>query len=265
MKEIDFERVKNDCVEWIRNWFEENGKGCNAVIGLSGGKDSTIVAALCVEALGKEKVIGVAMPDSLQGLNEADKIAEYLGIHFLNIPIGRITNEFHNFNPIINLSEQAIQNIPPRVRMSMLYAVAQSMFGRVACTCNLSEDYIGYSTLFGDSVGSFAPLSNLTVTEVIALGHELGLPSEWVDKAPDDGLPNSSPDEVKFGFTYATLDKYIRTGKCEDEQVKAKINERHDKNTFKSLIIRIPSYLPYFMRMSYVDQVLLYENNFQNK
>ena len=259
MIEIDYKRLKNDCVQWIHDWFEHNGKGCNAVVGLSGGKDSTIVAALCVEALGKEKVIGVAMPDTLQGLNDADKIAEYLGIHFLNIPIGRITDEFHNFNSLINLSEQAIQNIPPRVRMSMLYAVAQSMFGRVACTCNLSEDYIGYSTLFGDSVGSFAPLSNLTVTDVIALGHELGLPSEWVDKTPDDGLPNSSPDEVKFGFTYATLDKYIRTGVCEDEVILNNINERHYKNLFKSLIIRIPSFLPYFMQKSYCEQVEKYE------
>lgn len=259
MIEIDYNRLKNDCIQWIRDWFEKNGNGSNAVVGLSGGKDSTIVAALCAEALGKDRVIGVAMPDTLQGLNDADKIAEYLGIKFLNVPIGRITNEFHNFDSLINLSDQAVQNIPPRVRMSMLYAVAQSVNGRVACTCNLSEDYIGYSTLFGDSVGSFSPLSNLTVTEVIALGHELGLPSEWVDKTPDDGLPNSSPDEVKFGFTYATLDKYIRTGVCDDEDAKKKILDRHYKNIFKSLIIRVPAFLPYFMRMPYCEQVEKYE------
>ena len=253
--EIDFKRVKNDCVQWIRDWFDKNGKGCNAVIGLSGGKDSTIVAALCVEALGKERVIGVAMPDTLQGLNDADEIAKYLGIQFINVPIGRITHEFHNFMSLINFSEQATQNIPPRVRMSMLYAIAQSMNGRVACTCNLSEDFIGYSTLFGDSVGSFAPLSNLTVTEVLAVGRELGLPTEWVEKTPDDGLPNSSPDEVKIGFTYATLDKYIRTGECEDGQTLNKILDRHFKNTFKSLIIRIPSYLPYFMNRTYCESV----------
>ena len=79
MKEIDIKQVKDECIKWIRNWFEINGKGCNAVLGLSGGKDSTIVAKLCVEAIGKDRVIGVAMPDTLQGLNEANKIAEYLG------------------------------------------------------------------------------------------------------------------------------------------------------------------------------------------
>ena len=241
----DIEEIKKELIDWIRIWFENNGKGCNAIIGLSGGKDSTIVAKLCVEALGKNRVIGVAMPDTLQGLNDADKIAEYLGIKFINAPIGRITTEFHDLFHEVPMTEQTIQNIPPRVRMATLYAIAQTYNGRVSCNCNLSEDYIGYSTMFGDNAGAFAPLANLTVTEVRNLGHALGLPDEWVEKTPDDGLPNSSPDEAKFGFTYKILDEYIRTGRCDDKEVKAKIDARHDRNLFKLLAVRIPAPNPF--------------------
>ena len=259
MKEIDFKQVKDECIKWIRNWFEINGKGCNAVLGLSGGKDSTIVAKLCVEAIGKDRVIGVAMPDTLQGLNEANKIAEYLGIKFICAPIDRITNEYKNVFIGTEASTQTLQNIPPRVRMTMLYAIAQTYNGRVIGTCNLSENYIGYFTAWGDGVSDCEPLANLTVTEVRALGHELGLPNEWVDKTPDDGLPHSSPDEVKFGFTYAVLDKYIREGECDDEDIKRKILERHNKNLFKMKRLALPSYLPYFMKFDYSDQVRKYE------
>ena len=259
MEKIDIKRVKDECVKWIRDWFEVNGKGCNAVLGLSGGKDSTIVAKLCVEAIGKDRVIGVAMPDTLQGLNEADKIAEYLGIKFINAPIGRITNEYKNIFIGTKVSTQTLQNIPPRARMTMLYAIAQTYNGRVIGTCNLSENYIGYFTAWGDGVSDCEPLANLTVTEVRALGHELGLPTEWVDKTPDDGLPHSSPDEVKFGFTYAMLDKYIREGECDYEDIKCKILERHNKNLFKMRRLALPSYLPYFMKIDYSDQVRKYE------
>ena len=259
MKEIDIKQVKDECIKWIRNWFEINGKGCNAVLGLSGGKDSTIVAKLCVEAIGKDRVIGVAMPDTLQGLNEANKIAEYLGIKFICAPIDRITNEYKNIFTGTEASTQTLQNIPPRVRMTMLYAIAQTYNGRVIGTCNLSENYIGYFTAWGDGVSDCEPLANLTVTEVRALGHELGLPNEWVDKTPDDGLPHSSPDEVKFGFTYAVLDKYIREGECDDEDIKRKILERHNKNLFKMKRLALPSYLPYFMKFDYSDQVRKYE------
>ena len=259
MEKIDIKRVKDECVKWIRDWFEVNGKGCNAVLGLSGGKDSTIVAKLCVEAIGKDRVIGVAMPDTLQGLNEADKIAEYLGIKFINAPIGRITNEYKNIFIGTKVSTQTLQNIPPRARMTMLYAIAQTYNGRVIGTCNLSENYIGYFTAWGDGVSDCEPLANLTVTEVRALGHELGLPTEWVDKTPDDGLPHSSPDEVKFGFTYAVLDKYIREGECDYEDIKCKILERHNKNLFKMKRLALPSYLPYFMKIDYSDQVRKYE------
>lgn len=244
----DYGKLREDLVKWIRDWFEENGPGCNAIIGLSGGKDSTITAALCVEALGKDRVIGVAMPD-YGGFNEADKIADYLGIRFLTAPISSIFNGFKSMwyyfeDENFNWSDQTIQNIPPRIRMTMLYAIAQTFNGRVSCNCNLSEDWIGYSTIFGDQAGSFAPLSLLTVTEIRKLGHEMGLPDKWVEKVPDDGLPNSCPDEEKFGFSYTVLDKYIRTGICEDIEIKNKIDRMHEKNLFKVKMLRIPVFDP---------------------
>lgn len=231
--EVEVERI----VEWIRDWYDRNGPGCTAVVGLSGGKDSTIAAALCVKALGKDRVIGVALPDTLQGLNDADKIAEYLGITFLNLPIGNacwhLKNSKEAAGQAFKWSDQAVQNIPPRIRMAMLYAVAQTFNGRVVGTCNLSENYIGYFTKYGDGASDFEPLGNLTVTEVKAIGRVLGLPIEWVDKVPDDGLPNSCPDEEKLGYSYAMLDDYIRFGRCEIPEVKEKIDAMHKKNAFK--------------------------------
>lgn len=239
-------KVTENCIQWIRDWFEKNGKGCNAVIGMSGGKDSTIVAALCCKALGPDRVIGVSMPDEGQGINGAEEICKYLGMRYMCVPIDGITSAFNfGFNLGNNaMSEQTKQNIPPRVRMTMLYAIAQSMNGRVANTCNLSEDYIGYSTLFGDSAGSFAPIAQFTVTELKQIGRYLNVPINWVDKTPDDGLPNSKPDEEKFGFTYSTLDVYIRGGII-DETTARKIEEMHKNNKFKTDIIRIPYFNPY--------------------
>lgn len=245
---FDVEKVTNECIQWIRNWFEKNGPGCNAVLGLSGGKDSTIVAKLCAEALGPDRVIGVALPENGQGINEADKIAEYLGIKFMTLPIGDICDLF---NVTEGWSVQTLQNIPPRVRMTMLFAVSQTFNGRVANTCNLSEDFVGYATLFGDAAGSFAPLSQLTVTEIYQIGDYLGLPYEWVHKIPDDGLPQSSPDEAKFGFTYAELDDYIRfsiepVGYCNNSnELKIdKIRRMYWNNKFKTDIVRIPCFDP---------------------
>lgn len=249
---FDVEKVTNECIQWIKDWFEKNGPGCNAVLGLSGGKDSTIVAALCAKALGPDRVIGVAMPDNRQGINEADKIAEYLGIKFLVLPIGYICSSFDVASDnYIDWSVQTKQNIPPRIRMTMLFAVSQTFNGRVANTCNLSEDFVGYATLFGDAAGSFAPLSQLTVTEIYQIGDYFGLPYEWVHKVPDDGLPHSSPDEEKFGFSYAELDRYLREGvepegKCNnsDELKIDKIKRMHMNNKFKTEIVKIPCFWP---------------------
>ncbi len=232
---MDYNELKDQCIQWIRDWFERNGKGCRAVLGMSGGKDSTIAAALCAEALGKENVVGVAMPAEGQGLNGADEICEYLGIRYICAPIASIVKGFEDVRAVLEegFSNQTEQNIPPRVRMTVLYAVSQSVNGRVVNTCNLSEDWVGYATRWGDSVGDFSPLGGLTVQEIKGIGHALGIPAKWVEKIPDDGLPHSSSDEQKFGFTYAVLDRYIRTGECEDEAVKEKIDRMHRNNLFK--------------------------------
>lgn len=229
------EKVKNDIVLWIRDWFEKNGKGCKAVIGISGGKDSSVVAALCTEALGKENVIGVMMPNGEQfDIDVSKKLVEHLGIESVTVNIkdayegmvGELMKSFEAFDG------QAKVNLPPRLRMAALYAVSQTVNGRVANTCNLSEDWVGYSTKYGDMAGDFSPLSHLTVQEVKAVGRECGLPSMFVDKVPIDGLCGYT-DEDNLGFTYAVLDKYIREGVCEDPETKAKIDRKHEMNLFK--------------------------------
>ena len=247
---FNVQKIKDELVQWIKDWFEKNGKGCNAIVGLSGGKDSTICAALLAEALGPENVIGVAMPSKDQGLNDADKIAEYLGIQFIEAPISHIIGGFQDMwsyfrDEDFKWSEQAQQNLPPRVRMTMLYALAQTFNGRVCCCDNASENYLGYSTLFGDDAGSFAPLGNLTVTEIRAIGDLMGLPREWVHKTPDDGLPYSSADEEKFGFSYETLDNYIRFEIEPTEEIKEKIDRMHENSQFKRDILHVPAYNPY--------------------
>lgn len=232
---MDYAKIKDECVAWIREWFDRNGKGCTAVLGMSGGKDSTVAAALCAEALGRDRVVGVAMPAEGQGINDADKICEHLGIRYICAPIGRIIAGFEDVRAVVDegLSKQSEQNIPPRVRMTVLYAVAQAVNGRVVNTCNLSEDWIGYATRWGDAAGDFCPLGKLTVQDVKGVGHVMGIPAVWVDKTPDDGLPHSCSDEEKLGFTYAVLDHYIRSGVCEDIATREKIDRLHKLNLFK--------------------------------
>ena len=226
------QKIKNDCVAWIRAFFEENGKGCNAIVGISGGKDSSIVAALCVEALGKDRVIGVLMPNGEQSdIHMAELLVNHLGIRHYTVNIRAAFEGLQQSLPFA-LSEQSIINLPPRLRMATLYAVAQSHNGRVANTCNLSEDWVGYSTRYGDAAGDFSPCSNLTVQEMKQIGRELGLPEVLVEKPPIDGLSGKT-DEDNLGFTYATLDRYIRTGEIEDRQTQANIDRRHKLNLFK--------------------------------
>ena len=211
---FDATKVRKDIVKWIQEWFNENGPGCNAVLGISGGKDSSVVAALCAEALGRDRVVGVLMPNGQQhDIDVARDLCSYLGIRAIEI---NIRDAFDGLmaqlqGGLSEISAQTTANLPPRLRMATVYAVAQSLNGRVANTCNLSEDYVGYSTRYGDSVGDFSPLSNLTVQEVKAVGHEMGLPERFVEKVPIDGLCGKT-DEDNLGFTYAVLDRYIRTG-----------------------------------------------------
>ena len=237
------EKIKNECVEWIRDFFEKNGKDCNAVVGISGGKDSSIAAALCVEALGKERVIGVLMPKGEQhDIDMAFLLVNHLKIKHYVVNIEDAVEGVLNHIPKeLEITDQTKQNLSPRIRMSTLYAVSQSCNGRVCNTCNLSEDWVGYSTRYGDSVGDFSPLSHLTVTEVKKIGHLLGLPKELVEKTPIDGLCGKT-DEENLGFTYAELDRYIREGVIEDEKKKSIIDEKHRNNLFKLELM--PSFKP---------------------
>lgn len=242
---FDAKKVKDECVEWIRDFFEKNGKGCNAVIGISGGKDSSVAAALCVEALGKERVIGVLMPQGEQhDIDKAFLLVNHLDIKYYVVNIkDAVDGIIANMPEGLEITAQTKQNIPPRIRMSTLYAASQSCNGRVCNTCNLSEDWVGYSTRYGDSVGDFSPMSFLTVTEVKEIGRVLGLPDELVDKVPIDGLCGKT-DEENLGFTYAELDVYIRTGKIEDKEKKAIIDKKHTANLFKLQLM--PSFKPEF-------------------
>ena len=239
------EQTKNDIVQWIRDYFAANGPSCSAVIGISGGKDSSVAAALLVEALGKERVVGVLMPNGVQSdIADSKEIVGLLGIPHVTV---NIAAGFEGLSGAINsaleggaipgttaLSRDSIINLPPRLRMSTLYAIGQALpnGARVVNTCNRSEDYIGYSTKFGDAAGDFSPMSGLLVHEVIQIGEILGLPERLTKKTPSDGLSGMT-DEDKIGFTYAVLDHYILTGECADETVKAKIDRMHRLNLHK--------------------------------
>jgi len=233
---FDVKIVTNELLEWLREWFLKNGKDCNAIIGISGGKDSTVTAALCVSALGKDRVIGVMMPNGNQkDINDSIKVCEILGIKNYTVNIKDTVDTLLNtikLSGVNELTNQTIINLPPRVRMSTLYAISQSNNGRVINTCNLSEDWVGYSTRYGDSAGDLAPLAKLTVDEVRKIGLELGLPYDLVYKIPSDGLCGKT-DEDNLGFTYEVLDKYLRTGICEDLKTKELIDKKHKINEFK--------------------------------
>lgn len=238
---FDARKIKDSCVDWIRSFFQENGPACNAVVGISGGKDSSVVAALCVEALGKERVLGVLMPCGQQhDIDMAYKLVNHLGIRHYEVNIKEAAEALKASIPF-TLSQQSNVNLLPRIRMTTLYAVSQSFNGRVANTCNLSEDWVGYSTRYGDAAGDFSPLCNLTVQEVKEIGHALGLPADLVDKVPIDGLCGKT-DEDNLGFTYAELDHYIRTGEIENQATKARIDQLHQQNLFKLQLM--PSFMP---------------------
>ncbi len=247
------EKTKNNIVQWIRDYFNNNLPNACAVVAVSGGKDSSVVTALCVEALGAERVIGVTMPDGVQpDIDDSNTLINHLGIKSLEVNIGKITSAFlETFAELPGFTEltgkeglvgEAKINFAPRMRMSSVYAVAQSLptGGLVANTCNRSEDYVGYSTKFGDAAGDFSPLANLSVEEVLQVGEALGLPDSLIHKTPSDGLSGMS-DEEKLGFTYAQLDHYLATGICEDQEVKEKIDRLHKRNLHK--ITPMPTYV----------------------
>lgn len=247
---FDAKKVKDDIVLWIKEWFKANGPGCNAIVAVSGGKDSSVVAALCAEALGKDRVIGVLLPKGNQfDIDVSFALVKHLGIKYYEINIAAcfdgLMKEINSALP--EIASQTVTNLPPRLRMAATYAVSQSLNGRVANTCNLSEDWVGYATRYGDGAGDFSPLSKLTVQEVKAVGRELGLPSMFVDKTPIDGLQPKT-DEENLGFTYAVLDRYIRTGEIDDQTVKEKIDRLHAINQFKLRFMDCFPYEPARMR-----------------
>ena len=247
MNKFDEKTETKNLINWLREWFKQNGKDCNAIIGISGGKDSTVAAALCVAALGKDKVIGVLMPNGQQNdIEDSIKVCNILGIKNVIINIHdtvestkrELLAATKNLGKE-DLSNQTIINLPPRIRMATLYGISQTMNGRVINTCNLSEDWVGYSTRYGDSAGDVSPLANFTVDEVRKIGLQLNLPYELVYKTPSDGLCGKT-DEDNLGFTYLVLDKYLRTGICEDVNIKEKIDKKHNLNKFKMELI--PTY-----------------------
>ena len=246
---FDVEKVTGDCIQWIKDWFEKNGPGCNAVIGISGGKDSTIVAKLCVEALGADRVIGVMMPNGIQkDISDSQRVCEFLCIKNYTINIeGAVNSTLNQMKECgIEISEQTRTNLPARIRMSTLYAVSQSNNGRVLNTCNYSENYVSWETKFGDGAGDLSPLGYLTVREVLAIGDYLGLPSDLVHKTPIDGLNTNTDgsyvtDEQGLGFSYDELDDYLLDDVKPSPEKLGRIEKLHERGIAKN---RMLTFLP---------------------
>lgn len=244
MYTFDVVKATDECIAWTRDWFKCNGDGCNAVVGISGGKDSSVVAALCVKALGASRVLGVLMPNGEQSdISDSWSLVNHLGIPSVVINIKdtvdavlrNTKNAAHKLGT--EITRQTLENIPPRIRMCQLYAMAQSVNGRVSNNCNLSESWVGYSTLYGDMAGDFSQLANFTAGEVCQIGRLLGLPKHLTDKAPADGLCGKT-DEDKLQFTYDVLDRYLRTGEISSEEDKMRIDRLHTINSFKRSSIK---------------------------
>ena len=231
--------ITSELIDWIRKMMQATG-GSRAVLGISGGKDSSVAAALCKEAVGGENVLGVLMPNGIQAdIGYAYEIVKYLRIPNIQVPITSIVELFHqtistvDTSVIPNLSTQTILNLPPRVRMTLLYGLAQSMDScRIINTSNLSEDWIGYATVYGDTAGAFSPLGALTTDEVVQIGRYLEIPEKFIIKPPADGLTGKT-DEAYLGFTYDVLNRYIREGEIEDTATKEHIDVMHQRSRFK--------------------------------
>lgn len=237
------EQTAEKLVKWLKDYFDNNGQPINAVVGCSGGKDSTVVLAALTKAIGPDRIYAILMPNGEQAdIDDSYKVCEFLGLkpHVCNIQdayngvVGSVSGEFEP-------TRQMKINLAPVLRMTTLKAISQCVNGRFTCNGNASEAYIGWFTIDGDDRGSVKPLINMTVTEVIQVGEALGLPDWMIHKTPTDGLCGQT-DEDKFGFTYEVLDKYIRTGEIDDLDVKAKIDDMHNKNAFK--LKPMPSFEP---------------------
>lgn len=239
-------------IKFIQDYMAENGPHSPVVIGISGGKDSTITAALCVAALGKERVIGVQLPAGNQrDIDDSDRVFRELGIAKVNFNIGNVLNLMYaalsqsKYKDLKVPNTIVRYNTPPRVRMAYLYMLANQVSGRVACTCNLSESYVGYDTRWGDQCGDFAPLQCYTATEVIEIGKTLGLSERLLFKKPDDGMCGQT-DEQRWGFTYEILDAYLRNPNGDfPSEIVDRIETMHQRAKFKIDGISIPMH-PYY-------------------
>ena len=235
-------KLTENVISWTREYLNSFGGNTKAIIGISGGKDSSVAAAICVAAVGKDRVIGIMMPNGYQhDQDKAKELIDFLGIRYYDININKITAEVNkSIENVYKCKESELSyvmrsNMPARIRMTTLYNIA-AMEGdsRVVNTCNKSEDFVGYATKFGDGAGDFSPLSNLLVKEVKEIGHDIGLPNDLVEKKPEDGLSGKT-DEDNLGFTYAELDEYIETGEINDVDKKEKIDRMHKNNLHKLL------------------------------
>ena len=242
---IDAEKEVQHIVDEIKHYFVKNGnENTKAVIGISGGKDSTIAAALLVRALGPERVVGVMMPNGEQAdLHEAKKVCQILGIRGYIMNIGftytDLIDDFVNHTGL-PVNDQIITNAPARLRMNVLYMVAAAVGGRVINTGNASELYVGYTTKYGDLAGDFAILRNYYVRDVYAIGDVLTeLPAHLVHKTPGDGMSGKT-DEDNMGFTYEVLDAYLLDKVSPNCDTLYRIEERHNRNIHKNGI-QIPA------------------------
>lgn len=251
-EKIDVEKELLNIDNWIKEYFAKNGPEAKAVIGISGGKDSTIAAMMLVKALGKDRVIGIKMPNGVQkDIRDANMVCDVLGIKNYTVDISDICDEFYEtFDAFTNEDRDSstVINTPPRVRMTILYMMAATVGGRVVNTSNASESYVGYCTKFGDLAGDLALLKNYYVREVIAMGEELlkefpEMPSTLIDKAPADGLTGLT-DEEKLGFSYEELDSMILDKVYPSAEKVALIKAKHEMARHKLSCICIPGPYP---------------------
>lgn len=234
MAEFNAKQQLPGLLDWMRAQMKACG-GKTAVIGISGGKDSSVTAALSVAAYGRENVVGVLMPDGVQpDIDYSNGLVDVLNIrHYtFNIHGGTsgILDEMARVG--IDASRQTKVNLPSRIRMATLYAIAQSEEGGIVLnTSNLSEDWVGYCTIYGDSAGAFSPIGMYTTEEVIAIGRALGLPERFLIKPPSDGLTGKT-DEDNLGFSYHAVNEYVRKGVA-DPAIKEQIDHKHRVSRFK--------------------------------